>query len=173
MLGPPEQPRLALSSSHRRLGLKHSQRHVRDTCQRPSLLCRPARRFVVGSPGEPRGRAWENMGEIEPAKRNEKHISGCEGKRMQRHNPKLQCFRHLRQKGESDLLPAHPRPKPRGLREMPEGFSVRTFAGTVTVTKSLPCGCDMEFPQGGFQDGPGTQLVCTLGMRVGWEAVVR
>lgn len=53
--------------------------------------------------GELRGRAWEDMWETKPAKRNEKHISWCEGKtRVQSCGPihSFKCFRHPRQKGK-------------------------------------------------------------------------
>lgn len=70
------------------LGLENTAKDTSEThFSGPACSAAQARRFVVGSPGELGGRAWENMGEIEPAKRNEKHISGCEGKRMWRHNP--------------------------------------------------------------------------------------
>lgn len=70
MPGPPEQLRLALRPSHRRL--------AQQRLPSPRVCC-----------GKPWGaeRKSSGAGETEPAKRHGKHISGCEGKGTRRHRP--------------------------------------------------------------------------------------
>lgn len=102
--------------------------------------------------GELGGRAWENMWEIKPAKRNEKHISWCEGKRTQSHDPtrSLKRFRHLLQRGESVFWRTSSIPNLTWLQEDIAGLFYDTFARRITVISLLGCKCHLQSQESGL-----------------------
>lgn len=128
------------------------------------LLAAQARRFVVGSPGDLRGRAWENMWEIEPAKRNEKHVSWCEGKRMQGQSIASMFPSSVAEKVTVTFCEAGLSPKPRLLQRHALGFFFCLRTRPQTTTARDHCGADVQnFHPLTSRLLPGNQLVCTLG----------
>lgn len=119
----------------------------------PSLERTPKAGLLWEALGELRGRAWENMWEIKPAKRNEKHISWCEGKRMQSPDliHSLKYFRHLLQKGESTFGRTNSIPNLILLQEDPSGIFAQNFTQRITAIPSLrmqPCRVLTAWPPG-------------------------
>lgn len=107
----------------------------------PVNTARPARRPGTqvrgGKPWGTERKSWEDMWEIEPAKRNEKHVSWCEGKRMQRPSvaSRFPSSAAERGKGPSARPPESPAQL---LRLRAAGsFSGRTAAQPVTVQNLL------------------------------------
>lgn len=115
----------------------HGVTGSRDRSTRPGLLAAQARRSVVGSPGERRGRVGRTCGKLSPPREMKNTLAGVKGRGCRDH-PSLRGFRHLRQKGERDLLRGQPESPARLLRLRAAGsFSGRTAAQPVTVQNLL------------------------------------
>lgn len=115
----------------------------------------------MGSPGELRGRAWENMWEIAPAKRTKNTLTGVKGRgsRDTIHNFNVSVIGGT--KVNATFGRASPQPEPRPLKQNASGFfSVEAFAQGLWQDHSS---ADLQNFHGlACRLVPRNQLLCTL-----------
>lgn len=115
------------------LGLSWPDKHSRGTSalyfSSPSCEDAKTLRFVVGSPGEARGRACRTRGKQSQPREMKNTLAGVKGRGCRDTVLSFKCFRHLCQKGEIALCRASLVVRFRLLQQNASSFSIQVLHG--------------------------------------------